>query len=50
MVLFSGQSCQIGGYRIPEGHPVVYVAFTANRDKSVFNEPTAFRPERWADG
>ena len=41
------QTCEISGYRIPEGSGVVYVTGHANRDPSIFAEPDRFRPERW---
>ncbi|PVD30443.1 hypothetical protein C0Q70_09709 [Pomacea canaliculata] len=37
----------VDGYRIPQGHAVVYITYTAHRDAQVFQEPETFHPERW---
>lgn len=37
----------MNGFVIPEGHGIVYISHTSNRDPSVFKDPDSFRPERW---
>ena len=43
-------SCVIGGYRIPKGSIVLMSQAVMHRDARYFDEPDAFRPERWLDG
>ncbi len=38
---------EIGGYRIPKGTRVLFSVWTTHRDPGVYEDPTAFRPERW---
>ena len=40
---------ELGGYWLPEGTTVCTQAFTLHRDPSVFPDPEAFEPSRWAD-
>jgi len=42
--------CEIGGYTIPQGATVAIIQWVVQRDARWFEEPDAFRPERWADG
>ncbi|HYV34929.1 MAG TPA: cytochrome P450 [Gemmataceae bacterium] len=40
--------CAIGGYRIPNGTTVILCPWVTHRDARWFDDPLAFRPERWA--
>jgi cytochrome P450 len=40
---------EIGGFRIPRGTTVIVSQWVTQRDPRFFEEPLAFRPERWAD-
>ena len=40
--------CELGGYRIPRGTTVILCPWVTHRDGRWFEEPLAFRPERWA--
>nr|WP_245332994.1 cytochrome P450 [Halarchaeum solikamskense] len=40
---------EIGGYRIPEGHEIHLSVIHVHRDGRFYDEPMAFRPERWTD-
>jgi cytochrome P450 len=42
--------CTIGGYDIPAGTTVLTSQWLMHRDSRWFDEPDAFRPERWLDG
>jgi len=42
--------CEIGGYTIPKGATVAMFQWVLQRDPRFFDQPDAFRPERWADG
>ena len=42
--------CEIGGYVIPKGATVAMFQWVVHRDPRFFDDPDAFRPERWADG
>jgi cytochrome P450 len=39
----------IGGYRVPEGTKVSVPQIHVQRDARFFDDPDAFRPERWTD-
>jgi cytochrome P450 len=41
---------ELGGYRIPKGTTVFMTACVIHRDDRWFDDPDAFRPDRWADG
>jgi cytochrome P450 len=43
------QEVEIGGYRLPAGTNVMFTPYTVHRDARWFDDPDAFRPERWAD-
>jgi cytochrome P450 len=39
--------CEIGGYRVPKGTQVFLFQWATQRDPRFYEEPNAFRPERW---
>lgn len=39
--------CEIGGYRVPKGTQVFLFQWATQRDPRFYDEPNAFRPERW---
>ena len=41
--------CEIGGYRVPAGTQVFMFQWATQRDSRFFDEPEAFRPERWTE-
>ena len=41
---------EVGGYRVPVGMTVFMSQWVVHRDPRWFDDPEAFRPERWADG
>jgi cytochrome P450 len=42
--------CDLGGQTLPAGTNVYIVPFVIQRDPRLFDEPDAFRPDRWLDG
>ena len=44
------EPCQVGEYRVPVGTTVFMPQWTVHHDPRWFDDPMAFRPERWADG
>jgi cytochrome P450 len=42
--------CNVGGYHVARGTTVFLVPCVVHRDGRFFDDPSAFRPERWADG
>jgi cytochrome P450 len=40
--------CEIGGYHVPAGTTVYVSPWVMHRDPRWFDDPHAFRPERWA--
>jgi cytochrome P450 len=42
--------CEIGGYVVPKGSTVAMFQWVVHRDPRFFDDPDAFRPERWSDG
>ncbi len=44
------EECTIGGHRVAKGVTVYMSQWVVHRDPRFFNDPTSFRPERWADG
>ncbi|HKV05252.1 MAG TPA: cytochrome P450 [Candidatus Acidoferrales bacterium] len=44
------EPCEIGGYNFPLGSTVVLSQWITHRDSRFFDDPDAFRPERWLDG
>ncbi|XP_022243441.1 beta-amyrin 11-oxidase-like [Limulus polyphemus] len=43
----ANKDCQLGGYLIPKGYGVIYLATSAHRDPSVFSNPEEFIASRW---
>jgi cytochrome P450 len=41
---------ELGGYRIPEGSTVSMPQWVVQRDERWYDDPDAFRPERWTEG
>ena len=41
--------CEIGGYRLPAGTQVFMFQWATQRDPRFYDEPLAFRPERWTE-
>jgi cytochrome P450 len=41
---------ELAGYRVPKGTTVFMSACVIHRDPRWFDDPDAFRPDRWADG
>src|SRR5207247_2319539 len=39
--------CEIGGYFIPKGTQLALVQWVVHRDPRWFDDPEAFKPERW---
>ncbi|HEY4710584.1 MAG TPA: cytochrome P450 [Candidatus Acidoferrales bacterium] len=44
------EPCEIGGYRLRVGSTVVLSQWITHRDPRYYDDPEAFRPERWLDG
>ncbi|AWI89810.1 cytochrome P450 [Methylobacterium sp. DM1] len=42
--------CQIGGFDVRAGTPILISPWVLHRDPRFFEEPEAFRPERWQQG
>ncbi len=42
-------NCLIGGYDVPKGTTLLMPEWSVQRDPRFFEEPEAFRPERWTD-
>lgn len=43
-------ACEVGNVRIAPGDVVILSQWVAHRDPRWYEDPEAFRPERWADG
>jgi cytochrome P450 len=41
--------CEIGGYPVPAGTQVFMFQWATQRDSRFFDEPLAFKPERWTE-
>lgn len=41
--------CEIGGYRVPAGTQVFVFQWVTQRDARFFDDPLAFKPERWTE-
>ncbi|WP_435125949.1 cytochrome P450 [Halobaculum sp. D14] len=39
----------LGGYRVPAGTPLSISQWVVHRDPDIYDDPLAFRPERWTD-
>lgn len=44
------EPCRLGGYDVPRGTTVYMPQWVIHRDPRWYDDPLAFRPERWADG
>ncbi len=44
------EPCEVGGYRVPRGVTLWMPQWVIHRDARWFDDPLAFRPERWEDG
>jgi cytochrome P450 len=42
--------CEIGGYTFQPGSTIIFSQWVMQRDPRFFDDPEAFRPERWLDG
>ncbi|MXR42336.1 cytochrome P450 [Halobaculum sp. WSA2] len=43
------EDVELGGYRVPEGTPLAISQWIVHRDSDHYDDPLAFRPERWTD-
>ena len=41
--------CEIGGYRVPAGTQVFVFQWVTQRDPRFFDDPLAFKPDRWTE-
>ena len=41
------RDCEIGGYRVPKGAQALLIQWVVHRDPRWYDQPEAFRPERW---
>jgi len=41
--------CAIGGYHVPRGTTILMSPWVVQRDPRFFDDPNAFRPERWGE-
>lgn len=41
--------CEIGGYRVPAGTQIFMFQWAMQRDPRFYDEPLAFKPERWTE-
>jgi cytochrome P450 len=41
---------ELGGYRVAKGTTIFMTAFVIHRDPRWYDDPDAFRPDRWSDG
>jgi cytochrome P450 len=46
----AAEPCVIGGYNVPRGMTLFMSQRVLHRDPRFFDDPEAFRPERWMDG
>jgi cytochrome P450 len=44
------EPCEIGGYQLRVGSTIVLSQWIMHRDPRYYDDPEAFRPERWLDG
>ena len=44
------EPCEIGGYEFQPGTTIIFSQWIMHRDARYFDDPDAFRPERWLDG
>jgi cytochrome P450 len=43
------EDVEVGGYTVPEGAAVNLTPWSVHRDSTYYDDPEAFRPERWAE-
>lgn len=43
------EDCEIGGYHVPAGTQVFLFQWSTQRDPRFYDEPLAFKPERWTE-
>ncbi|MFO0844691.1 MAG: cytochrome P450 [Gemmataceae bacterium] len=43
------EACEVGGYRLPAGATTLSNQWVVHRDPRWWDDPLAFRPDRWAD-
>ena len=43
------RDCEVGGFRVPAGMQLFAFQWVVHRDARWFDEPEAFRPERWGE-
>lgn len=43
------EDCEIGGYRVPAGTQIFLFQWVTQRDPRFYDDPLAFRPERWTE-
>ena len=46
----ASRDVELGGYEVPAGTTVVASQWAVHRDGRFYDDPAAFRPERWTDG
>jgi cytochrome P450 len=44
------EPCEIGGYEFRPGTTIIFSQWIMHRDARYYDDPHAFRPERWLDG
>jgi cytochrome P450 len=44
------EPCEIAGYEFSPGKTIIFSQWVMHRDPRYFDDPDAFRPERWLDG
>jgi cytochrome P450 len=44
------EPCELGGYEFSPGKTIIFSQWVMHRDPRYFDDPDAFRPERWLDG
>ncbi len=44
------EPCEIGGYEFGPGSTIIFSQWVTHRDPRYYDDPEAFRPERWVDG
>jgi cytochrome P450 len=44
------EPCEIGGYELHPGSTIIFSQWVTQRDPRFYDDPDAFRPERWLDG
>jgi cytochrome P450 len=44
------EPCEMGGYEFRPGSTIIFSQWVMHRDERFYDNPEAFRPERWLDG